>query len=182
MKIYTRSGDRGQTALRGGVRTAKDSPRIEAYGTVDELCAALGIARCSADTGPLADQIEALQHELFELGAELADPRADAAGRVGPAAIERLEKMIDRLEEGLPPLREFILPGGSGLASQLHFARTVCRRAERRVVALAAAEAEPPPSEHVVAYLNRLGDLLFVMARAANAMAGGGDVVWQKRS
>lgn len=179
MKIYTKTGDAGETGLFGGPRVRKDSPRIEAYGTVDELNAVLGLARC----GPLPGEIDALlarvQHELFDLGAELATPEPARLGTatLGPAHVAALEAAIDHHEAALEPLSEFILPGGTRPAAELHLARTVCRRAERRLVALWASERI---SGQLIVYLNRLGDLLFVLARAANRAAGRPDVPWHK--
>jgi len=181
MKIYTKTGDDGQTGLFGGPRVAKDDPRIEAYGSIDELNAALGLARCE----PLPPEIDALlarvQNELFDLGAELAtpDPQAHKLATLGPPHIAVLEAAIDRHEAGLPPLKQFILPGGTRGAALLHSARTICRRAERRLVTLVLTSPQPI-GPHGVVYLNRLGDLLFVLARAVNATAGVGDMPWRK--
>ncbi len=178
-RIYTRTGDRGDTGLIGGRRIPKDQVRVEAYGAVDELNAHLGVVRAEAADAETADLLDELQHRLFDLGAELATP-ADAAGAaspIGDEAVARLERAIDRLQERLPPLREFILPGGTPLAASLHVARTVCRRAERRLVTLAREEPVRPA---LLRYLNRLSDLLFVLARAANARAGRPDVIWKK--
>jgi cob(I)alamin adenosyltransferase len=181
MKIYTKTGDSGQTGLFGGPRVAKDDPRIEAYGAVDELNAALGLARSE----PLPPEIDTLlariQNELFDMGAELAtpDPAAHGTAVLGQAQCEALERAIDRHEAPLPPLKEFILPGGSRGAAALHLARTICRRAERRLVTLVHASAEPV-SPNLVIYLNRLGDLLFVLTRATNAASGVADVPWRK--
>ncbi len=181
MKIYTKTGDSGQTGLFGGPRVGKDNPRIEAYGAVDELNAALGLAR----TEPLPVEIDRLlarvQNELFDLGAELATPNPAAHGTdtLGPSQIAALEQAIDRHEAGLAPLKEFILPGGTRGAALLHVARTICRRAERRLVTLRETPNERI-SPHLLVYLNRLGDLLFVLARAVNAAAGVPDVPWRK--
>ena len=179
MKIYTRTGDDGQTSLFDQTRVSKADPRVDAYGEVDELNACLGAARAAVGPGDLSDLLEALQKELFAVGARLADPSARIAARVEKAvvtsgAIRGLEEAIDRLDAELPPLRRFILPGGTGAGALLHLARTVCRRAERRVVALGpdAVEAE------VLVYLNRLSDLLFVAARAVNHRAGVSEVEW----
>ncbi|HEX3658850.1 MAG TPA: cob(I)yrinic acid a,c-diamide adenosyltransferase [Pirellulales bacterium] len=179
MKIYTKTGDDGQTGLFGGPRVAKDAPRIEAYGTVDELNAVLGIARCAQLPADVDALLARVQHELFDLGAELAtpDPAKFNMRGLGAAQIQTLEQAIDTFEAELAPLKQFILPGGTLGAAQLHLARTVCRRAERRIVALAAVE---PIASELVVYLNRLGDLLFVLARLANARAGQQDVLWQK--
>jgi cob(I)alamin adenosyltransferase len=179
MKIYTRTGDDGQTALFGGPRVRKDMVRVEAYGTLDELNAVLGLVR----TEPLADEIDRLlarvQNELFEVGAEIAslDPIAKGTRSIGQAHIQAIENEIDRYESALAPLEHFILPGGTRGAALLHIARTVCRRAERRLVALVHDDPEKV-SLALVAYLNRLGDLLFVLARAVNAQAGRPDVIW----
>jgi cob(I)alamin adenosyltransferase len=179
MKIYTKTGDEGETGLFGAPRVRKDAPRIEAYGTVDELNACLGAVRAEPLAADLDELLMQVQHELFDLGAELATP--DTAKRslpgLGPKQIEALEQAIDRYEEALPPLQQFILPGGCQAAAALHVARTVCRRAERRLVTLAAQE---PISPTLVVYLNRLGDLLFVLARVANQRAGRPDTPWQK--
>ena len=178
-KIYTRSGDKGDTALSDGTRVAKHDPRVEAYGTVDELNATLGIARLHAD-GALAAQLSVIQNELFDLGADLSRPgmdRDDQAPypvlRIIQSQVDRLESEIDAMNADLPALRSFILPGGSALAAHLHLARTVARRAERRAVELAAGGDVNPVA---VRYLNRLSDWLFVASRAANG--DGGDVLW----
>ncbi len=178
-RIYTRTGDAGETGLIGGRRVPKDHPRVEAYGAVDELNAHLGAARALARGGQVATLLGEVQHRLFDLGAELATPPARSApAGVRAEDVAALERAIDRYQQRLPPLRAFVLPGGTPLAASLHVARTVCRRAERRVVALSRAE---PVRAEVLAYLNRLSDLLFVLARAANRAAGRPDVVWQKR-
>jgi cob(I)alamin adenosyltransferase len=181
MKIYTKTGDGGETGLFGGPRVRKDHPRIEAYGAVDELNAVLGLARCE-NLPPQVDQLLAtVQNTLFEVGAELATPeRTKAAVLLDPSAVGHLERAIDAHEAALPPLREFILPGGVRGAAVLHLARTVCRKAERRVVALAATPGQQVAPELVV-YLNRLGDLLFVLSRQVNSAAGQGDVKWRQR-
>lgn len=182
MKIYTRTGDDGQTGLFGGPRVPKDAPRIEAYGTVDELNAALGVARCAALPEAIDAVVARVQNELFDLGAELATPDPESRGlrTIGPQHASSLEAAIDEFTAGLPALREFILPGGVPAAAALHQARTVCRRAERRLVSLAAS-ADDAVSRDLIVYLNRLSDLLFVLARAANHAAGREDVVWRKR-
>lgn len=181
MNIYTRTGDRGQTGLFGGGRVAKSDARVEAYGDVDELNAALGLAR-AIELMPRIDEVLApLQRDLFAIGALLATPDRDrmheqlAKARVDEARVAELEAAIDAGEAELEPLRAFILPGGTPKAAALHVARTVCRRAERRVVALTATVEIP---ELVVMYLNRLSDLLFVLARVANRRAGAGEVTW----
>jgi cob(I)alamin adenosyltransferase len=183
MKIYTKTGDEGQTSLFDQTRVSKADARVDAYGEVDELNACLGAAR-AAGLGPdLSAAIEAIQEELFAVGARLADPSSRIAGRVTKAAIVagdilRLEQMIDRLEGELPPLRRFILPGGSPQGAWLHLARTVCRRAERRVVGLGVGPGAEAVDPLVVIYLNRLSDLLFVMARAANHRAQVPETEW----
>ena len=166
MKIYTKTGDRGDTGLFGGPRVSKDAPRIEAYGTVDELNSVLGVVRSLLAPGDVDSLVEQIQNELFCLGAQLAtpNPAAHQTALIGPAQIAGLETAIDRYEAGLAPLTQFILPGGTPAAAQLHLARTVCRRAERRLVTLMTHSAEPIAGELVV-YLNRLSDLLFVLAR-----------------
>ena len=179
MKIYTKTGDTGETSLFDNTRVSKADPRVDAYGEVDEVNACLGAARAAGVDADLSALIESLQRDLFALGARLADPSARIAERVtkatiGPADVERLEGAIDRLEDALPPLRRFILPGGSPAGSLLHLARTVCRRAERRVIGLGPEAVEPM----VVVYLNRLSDLLFVMARTANHRAGEPETEW----
>ena len=179
MKIYTKTGDTGETSLFDNTRVSKADPRVDAYGEVDEVNACLGAARAAGVDADLSALIESLQRDLFALGARLADPSARIAERVtkatiGTVDVERLEGAIDRLEDGLPPLRRFILPGGSPAGSLLHLARTVCRRAERRVIGLGADAVEPI----VVVYLNRLSDLLFVIARSANHRSGVAETEW----
>ena len=178
VKIYTKTGDAGETGLLGGARVSKAAPRVAAYGDVDEVNAWLGLARSAADE-PLASMLEQLQRHLFAIGARLADPVGAVANRVAKASVSdqdvaQLEAWIDRLEAELPPLRRFILAGGTPAAASLHVARTVCRRAERAVVALGTAAVE----REVLVYLNRLSDLLFVMARTANHRAGVADAEW----
>jgi len=179
MKIYTKTGDTGETSLFDNTRVLKSDPRVDAYGEVDELNAVLGVARAAGVDRDVAGSLEQIQQDLFALGARLADPSARIADRVTKAVITeaditRLEETIDRLEGELPPLRRFILPGGSSAGAALHLARTVCRRAERRVVALGSEQVEPV----VVVYLNRLSDLLFVMARAVNHRAAAPETEW----
>ena len=179
MKIYTRTGDDGSTGLLGPGRVRKHDPRVEAYGSVDELNAALGVARSLDANGWVSGELGAIQARLFSLGAELAaTAAAPLAGfeRIGEADVAALEQTIDRLEKDLPPLTNFILPAGHALAAQLHLARTVCRRAERRVVALAESATVEPRLVH---YLNRLADLLFVMARWCNHRAGVAEAEWK---
>ncbi len=183
MKIYTRTGDAGDTGVLGAGRLRKDDPRIEAYGTVDELNAVLGTARAvgmDASEDALAAR---LQEELFVLGAALADPKPGGRfhDQITAAHVEALEKAIDEREADLPPQRHFVLPAGTPAAAQLHLARTVCRRAERLVVHLANLPDEHVPADLLI-YLNRLSDLLFVMARTANRRAGVPDVPWISKS
>ena len=175
MRIYTRTGDRGDTGLAGGAGVRKSDLRIEALGAVDEANAALGAARVhTAGDAALDRLLEGLQHRLFDLGADLATP--GAAGRVMQAHIDALERAIDRLEADVEPLRAFILPGGTAAAAALHVARTVVRRAERALVRMGdAGDAADPLA---VMFLNRLSDLLFVAARYANRQAG--DVMWKQ--
>jgi cob(I)alamin adenosyltransferase len=173
MKIYTRTGDSGETSLFGGSRVAKNDPRIEAYGTIDELNSTVGVARASWPSSPIDKQLSAIQSDLFDIGAHLAAPGNDRFAGVEPRRIEELERAIDAMESELPPLTSFIIPGGSLAAAQLHVARTVCRRAERRVVAL--------EDTATVAYLNRLSDYLFVAARYANRGHGVPDTPWLRR-
>ena len=182
MKIYTRTGDAGETGLFDGTRVPKSDPRVAAYGDVDELNAWLGLARTTLQDDEVSAMIERVQRDLFALGARLADPAHRIAERVSKAAvtagdIKRLEEWIDRLEAGLPPLRRFILAGGSHAGATLHLARTVCRRAERSMVALArdhGVALEPD----LLTYVNRLSDFLFVAARAANHRAGSAEIEW----
>ncbi len=181
MKIYTKTGDDGTTGLFGGARVSKSSARVDAYGTVDELNATLGVARAAKLDAVTEGVLAAVQVDLFTLGAELATVPGKEKNLkmrlLGAADAERLEKAIDAAEEGLPPLTNFVLPGGSAGAAALHLARTVCRRAERLVLALPDAKARG----ELVIYLNRLSDLLFVLARKANKEAGVADVPWAPR-
>ena len=174
-RIYTRSGDHGETGLGDGTRVTKASARVTAYGEVDELNAVLGLVACHASAEQ--ELVRTIQNDLFDVGADLCVPATDDGGalRVRPEQTTRLEQEIDRRNERLQPLRSFVLPGGTPAAAWLHLARTVCRRAERSVVALMQSE---PVNPHVLAYLNRLSDLLFVMARVANG-DGQGDVLWE---
>lgn len=173
-KIYTRTGDAGTTGLGDGSRTAKNSPRIAAMGDVDELNSLLGVILCEDLPDEIRELFIGIQHDLFDLGGELCIPGSSLLKGTQPA---RLETAIDRYNGELGPLKEFILPGGTRAAALTHLARTVCRRAERLTVALAADE---PVSDTVRQYLNRLSDLLFVLGRWLNKAAGGGDVLWQK--
>ena len=174
MKIYTKTGDAGETGLFGGPRVRKDHARIEAFGTVDELNSHLGLVRTLPGAAAFDPLLRRIQSELFDLGAELATP-GDAAERIGIEHVEAIEAAIDHHEGWLEPLTCFVLPTGTPLAASLHVARTVCRRAERRVVHLANEIALP---HLVVIYLNRLSDLLFMLARVANRRAGAGEVTW----
>jgi cob(I)alamin adenosyltransferase len=178
-RIYTRTGDAGETGLFDGTRVSKSAPRVDAYGDVDELASWLGVVRSHTTDPDLVEMVDRIQRDLFALGARLADPRHRIASRVEKAAltpesVSRLEGWIDTLEADLPPLRKFILAGGVEAGAELHFARAVCRRAERRVVSLGAGEVEAS----ALIYLNRLSDLLFTMARAANARAGIAEIEW----
>jgi cob(I)alamin adenosyltransferase len=186
-RVYTRQGDGGETALAGGQRVPKDSLRIEAYGTVDELNAFLGTARASViDAAPQAPQIGVLaaillrvQHELFNLGSILATLPEDVhpkQARVTDAEVAQLEKEMDQMNEDLPPLRSFVLPGGSRLNAELHICRTVCRRAERACVTLRRSEMAPAET---VRYLNRLSDALFVWSRWASQVTGAPETLWE---
>jgi cob(I)alamin adenosyltransferase len=179
-RIYTRTGDTGTTGLASGERRKKHDLRVEAYGTVDETNACLGLARLHTD-GEVDAMLSRIQNELFDLGADLATPETEKPLpyeplRILDAQVERLEREIDRLNEELSPLRSFVLPGGSPAAAALHLARTVCRRAERLVVALAEKPQEKV-SPAAIKYLNRLSDFLFVASRFVNDR-GGGDVLW----
>jgi cob(I)alamin adenosyltransferase len=178
VKIYTRTGDTGETSLFSGDRARKNDPRVDAYGEVDELNAWLGLARASSLDATLAAEILSIQRDLFALGAQLADPGDKLAPRVTKAVIGddhilRLEQLIDRFEEQLPPLRRFILAGGTPAGAALHVARTVCRRAERRIVGL-----DPPVDPVLIRYVNRLSDLLFVLARLVNHRSGVSETEW----
>ena len=173
MKIYTRTGDRGETSLFGGARVPKNDPRIDAYGTIDELNSCLGVV---LSVEPDAQLLE-VQRDLFEIGAHLASPGTSRFTGVESSRIEELERGIDAMEADLVPLKSFILPGGTAAAAQLHVARTVCRRAERLVVAL---QDDDPATQSSIAYLNRLSDYLFVAARYANRKRGVEDVPWTR--
>ena len=178
MKIYTRTGDAGQTSLLGGLRVSKADARVDAYGEVDELNAWIGFTRAGSLDPDLDDLLVQIQRDLFALGAQLADPADRIADRVTKAGlgdddVARLEQAIDQYETELPPLQRFILAGGSPEGSALHLARTVCRRAERRMVSL-----DPPVHAALLRYVNRLSDLLFVLARVVNHREGTPDTVW----
>ncbi|HEX6004271.1 MAG TPA: cob(I)yrinic acid a,c-diamide adenosyltransferase [Burkholderiales bacterium] len=172
-RIYTRTGDDGTTGLANGTRVAKDDARIEAIGAVDELNSALGVLLAEDLGADVRDAVTRVQHELFDLGGELSLPRHAA---LTADHVARLEQSLERFNAGLPPLKDFILPGGTHGAALAHVARASCRRAERRLVALSHREAVPPLA---LQYLNRLSDLLFVLARVLNRAAGARDVLWK---
>jgi cob(I)alamin adenosyltransferase len=179
MKIYTKTGDQGQTGLFDGTRVSKSDARVDAYGEVDELNGWLGLVRAGGVDAEIGAMLDQLQKDLFAVGAMMADPGHHIATRVKKALLDekdvaRLEGWIDTLEASIPPLRKFILPGGSQAGASLHVARTVCRRAERRMIALGAKAID----SNVLVYVNRLSDLLFVMARAVNARAGIPEIEW----
>lgn len=179
MKIYTRTGDAGETGLFDGRRVSKSDPRVEAYGEIDELNAVIGLVLAEGVDEDVAAMLRSVQRDLFAVGGRLADPSKRIAGRVEKAAIDaedsaRLEGWIDRLESELPPLRRFILPGGTKAGAFVHLARTVCRRAERRMVLLGSDAVEPG----LLVYVNRLSDFLFVLARAVNRRAGVAESEW----
>ncbi len=182
MKIYTKTGDSGQTGLFGGPRVRKDDARVEAFGEVDELNAALGAVRALVEDPDIERELARIQEELFSVGAELATPaeaRARASlPRLEPAWAERLEQAMDAWDAELPPLSRFVVPGGTRTAAALHLARATCRRAERRVVALAGASAVDPTA---LVYLNRLSDFLFVAARLANHRARREETLWDPK-
>ena len=183
MKLYTRRGDAGETDLLGGPRVSKDHLRVEAYGAVDELNAAVGAARAASVHEDLRDIAREIQERLFEVGGTLAAPDPQRRAKSGvpeldAQQVDTVERHIDRLEQEVEPLRRFVLPGGTAAAAAFHVARTACRRAERRCVALHGRE---PLDAVVLGYLNRLSDLLFVMARVENRRAGSGDVEWIAR-
>jgi cob(I)alamin adenosyltransferase len=181
-KIYTRKGDDGQTALGGGQRVAKNSRRVTAYGTVDELNSAIGLALAYGLTEQLAEMLTLVQNELFHLGSDLCfleeDKQTYPIPQIEARHVEKLEQVIDELTAVVGPLENFILPGGSVGAAQLHVARTICRRAERDVITLADTE---PVGPQVIAYLNRLSDALFVMARYENYERGVAEPLWDTR-
>ncbi len=181
-RVYTRAGDKGTTALGGGQRVAKDSLRIEAYGTVDELNSVIGVVIATGLDEAMKPQFFVIQQQLFNLGSDLCileeDKKRLAVPRIEPRHVKQLEDWIDGWNEELEPLKSFILPGGDVAAAQLHVARTVCRRAERATIALAREEAV---GEQVIPYLNRLSDLLFVAARYQAKLSGTGDILWDSR-
>jgi cob(I)alamin adenosyltransferase len=181
LKIYTRTGDGGETSLFGGGRVRKDHPRTVAYGDVDELNSAIGLARATAPAELFDDLLQAVQRDLFSVGGRLAAPEPEKVAKtiakavLPPERAESFERMIDDAERELPPLRAFVLPAGTPKAAALHLARTVCRRAERSAVHLAREDEVPP---EILIYLNRLSDLLFTLARLANHRAGSPDITW----
>lgn len=184
MKLYTRTGDDGTTGLFGNQRVSKDHPRVEAYGTIDELNAALGFAAAQCDPespfeSAVLDILAQLQSRLFDIGADVATPEGDKHEskiiRITDEMVEEAERWIDEIDAGNNPMKSFIMPGGSELAARLHLARTVCRRAERTMIALNHSE---PVSRGAIVYVNRVSDLLFAMARRANREAGVDDVPW----
>ena len=178
MRIYTKTGDTGQTSLYGGRRVDKDTTQIQVVGEIDELNACLGLARSTNDNLQINEVLQRIQHELFSLGAELGTPsdlHRKLDFQMAQQQVSQLEIDINTLESKLPPIRQFILPGGTFSSSMLHLARTVCRRCERRVVTLSK---DQPVSPEIFQYLNRLSDLLFVLARSANAVIGVADVFW----
>ena len=183
MRIYTRTGDQGETGLFGGQRVIKSHPRVAAYGEVDELNAHLGVCLACCEDAEIGELLRRLLNELFVVGADLATPteEGDQVGRrtvprVTEGMVAELETQIDRYEDATPPLKTFILPGGTALAAQLHLARAVCRRAERAVIAASGKEQLNPDA---AVYLNRLSDLLFTLARAANHRAGHPETPWR---
>jgi cob(I)alamin adenosyltransferase len=180
MKIYTRTGDAGETGLPGGGRVPKDAAVTEVCGTVDELNTVLGLARAAGLPDDVDRLLDRIQSQLFDLGAEVARLGAEtnSACRIDAAQVRGLEEAIDRFDAELPPLRNFILPGGTHAAAQLHFARAVCRRAERWLVGL--RRETPELSAEILVYLNRLSDLLFVLARLVNARAGQTETIWRQ--
>jgi len=180
MKIYTRTGDEGQTSLLSGDRVSKCDEFIEAYGEVDELNSFVGLARAIVKESPLLDSLNRIQHDLHALCADLADPlrTKKSSKRMTAEWAQRLEKEIDEYSKALPELKNFILPGGSELACRFHICRTVCRRAERRLVRLSQSEKI---NLEIMIYLNRLSDLFFVLSRYANQMTGLGDILWDRK-
>jgi cob(I)alamin adenosyltransferase len=181
MKIYTRTGDQGDTALFGGGRVPKDDPRVVAYGEVDELNSALGVVRATEPVEFFEQVLESVQRDLFSIGGQLATPdpsrvaKALVKAELSPDRVSELERLMDAADDELPPLRAFVLPAGTAKAAALHLARTVCRRAERSVVHLAHQNEVPGL---FIVYLNRLSDLLFTLARLANHRAGVNDITW----
>ena len=182
MKIYTKTGDSGETGLFKGPRVPKHDLRVEAYGNVDECNAMIGVCLLHIQHVEIKNLLSSIQHELFEVGADLATPpqqQDDSKWRIDPEMTANLERTIDHFEEQLPTLTNFILPGGSLAGAQIHYTRTVCRRAERSVSKLAEQQQIHP---EILRYLNRLSDLLFVLARAENQLAGSPETIWKKRN
>src|SRR5215211_6443174 len=181
MKIYTRTGDQGDTGLFGGGRVPKDHPRVAAYGDIDELNSTIGLVRASAEAGFYDELLESIQRDLFSIGGHLATPDPERVAKalekaaLSPARVSEFEQVMDEAERELAPLRAFVLPAGSAKAAALHMGRTVCRRAERSVVHLSQSNDVP---ELFIVYLNRLSDLLFTLARLANHRGGLNDVTW----
>ena len=182
MSIYTRTGDKGQTSLHSGERVDKDQLRVEAYGTLDELNCQLGVARTLCGNPKVKEVLNSLQSELFSAGADLATRTGQASKvkRIQEQHWRKQETIINQLQEELPTLKNFVLPGGSSGAAVLHLARSVCRRAERLVVGLIREEGEV--NAELLVYVNRLSDLLFVLARYENIMQGGKEVIWKEES
>ena len=181
MKIYTRRGDQGQTSLFSGERVDKDSPRVTTYGALDELNSVLGIALSFCRNQNVTDILRSLQHKLFEAGADLATTgNKRQVDRIKKADWQHLETLIDELQTQIPPLKKFILPGGSPGAALIHLARAVCRRAEQLLVGLTKNEHDVNPE--ILIYLNRLSDLLFVLARFENILEGGKEEIWQRKN
>jgi cob(I)alamin adenosyltransferase len=181
LKIYTKTGDKGETSLFGGTRVSKDSLRIETYGTVDELNSVIGICRCLIADKKIEKILTVIQNDLFVIGADLATPletKKKNVVRINSKAITHLEKYIDAIDSRLNPLQNFILPGGSQAAAFLHYARTVCRRAERLVVKLSAKEKN---NKYPLIYMNRLSDLLFVLSRCVNSQNKIADIKWDSK-
>lgn len=178
MKIYTKGGDGGSTDLQGGVRVSKGDARIGAYGAVDEANSAIGVVLAEDIDGDIGDILKQVQADLFVAGADLSDPSGNSKTRVTPEMYKNLEDIIDRLDAQLPPLQNFILPGGTRPAALIQHARSVVRRAEARVVALSEGQ---PVNENCMIYLNRLSDLLFVAGRLVNHRSGGPETVWRDR-
>jgi cob(I)alamin adenosyltransferase len=178
-RIYTRTGDKGETGLVSGARISKDSPRVRAYGDIDELNSVLGLVRASSKDQEIGLALEGLQRDLFTVGADLASAREESHGvpRITEEMIFALEKTIDKFQAKLPPLKAFILPGGGDTGALFHFARSVARRAERSIVALSKTEKV---NENLIPYINRLSDLLFVMGRFANRQEGRSEVEWHR--
>jgi len=177
-KIYTRTGDTGTTALGDGSRVDKDHPRVEAYGTVDELNSVIGLILAFTESDTVRRTLTQVQHDLFDLGGALCLP---GTALITDAHVTRLEQALDRFNEPLPPLKEFILPGGGRAAAACHLARTVCRRAERRVLSLMREQTDAAPHGQPLVYLNRLSDLLFVIARMLAREEGQGEVLWSRK-